>query len=378
MFDNNNLGYDPNEEEEVEYTDEEIEYTDEDDDIIDFQGQQEQPVYQQAPVQQQVQAQYQQVPPMQPQVPTMQPIPQAPQMQQEQPINPQQNYQQFQQNSQEEEFEVDPSFMAANQPEQKPQKQPKAPKPPKEDGEKSKTPLIIGGILGSVAILGLAAFMFLGNGDTTGEESLGISPNNKVDPETFNMHTHEYEEFDEPIDVTTVEKEDTLIYWEHPDENLADDFIGITEDGQLFGRVNETEAAMIEDEELQAAITQAEYESMYDDWKENPETAPDGEWLEDGTFEFAGDEVVIETVVTTEVEVVDEEGEVVIDEEGEVVTETVEEIIETTLTVIEQEDGQTYLPGGNIDLSGLLDSTNDLANGIYNENTFAQGEFKPH
>lgn len=117
---------------------------------------------------------------------------------------------------------------------------------------KKKAIMIISGIVATVGIIAGGVYLLNGNQEIqpdTEEKfvSSGVSPNNKVDPDEFNMHTYEYEQAKVPVDLDTIEKEDTLIYWENEYDPSA--FVGITEDGQLF--VTHTEAEIAYDNDLE-------------------------------------------------------------------------------------------------------------------------------
>lgn len=177
--------------------------------------------------------------------------------------------------------------------------------PEKEPGNNKKTALLIGGIIGSVAMLVGGVYLLnqaspdtIENSDTIIED-VGISANDNLDVEEFDMNTHNFVAQPDPIDTTELEKEDTLIYWENP--NNTEEFVAMTDDGQFFGRLDAEEEALLYDEEYQEEIRAQGDAEIQEYWKENPDETPEGEWLEDGTFEVASETVVIDVYDTVKV-----------------------------------------------------------------------------
>lgn len=178
--------------------------------------------------------------------------------------------------------------------------------PEKEPGNSKKTALLIGGIIGSVAMLVGGVYLLnqaspdtIEPSDTVILDVPAVSPDEKVDVEEFDMNKHTYISKPVETDVTELEKEDTIVYWENP--NNTEEFIGISDDGQLFGRISEEEAALLDDEEYQAELRAEQEQEIQEFWKENPDETPDGEWLEDGTFKVATTTATIDVYETVKV-----------------------------------------------------------------------------
>lgn len=207
-----------------------------------------------------------------------------------------------------------------------------------EDSSKSKKPIYIAtGIVAMLTIVLGATYLL--NGDVSPEQeqanqnqnqdqeqqlSTGISPNNKVDPDTFDMNTYEFEQSKHPIDPATVEKEDTLIYWENP--NNENEFVGFTEDGQLFGRVDDDWYENYGTEEYSEQLKLEDQQAREEYWRENPDEAPPGEWLEDGTYQLSGETIKVDVVERQEVVVTTPDGEVLLDAQGNEMTK-VEDVV---------------------------------------------------